>query len=212
RDLTQFMQAVRHFAIEQTFMDLAGKALQQVLHGFVGHRPLHDVLQEILELRITGNAAQPNVMFHNGFGLLLAGAKADRGIVVGLGLELVGIENDPVAVEYQRAVALQVHAALRTALPEIRCSWRHGGAQVLRALAARASSVIRPQSLAATASAGVSHVPPQTGTFGSARNCGALSTVMPPVGQNLTSVKTPAKDFSRLRPPTATAGNSLRNW
>ena len=51
---------------------------------------------------------------------------------------------------------------------------------------------MRAQSLAATASAGVSHEPPQTFTFGSARNCGAVSTVMPPVGQNTMSVNGPA--------------------
>jgi hypothetical protein len=34
---------------------------------------------------------------------------------------------------------------------------------------------------------GVSQEPPQTFTFGSARNCGAVSTLMPPVGQKATS-------------------------
>jgi hypothetical protein len=44
-----------------------------------------------------------------------------------------------------------------------------------RACASRASRVMRAQSPAATASAGVSHEPPQTFTLGSARNCGAVS-------------------------------------
>ena len=51
------------------------------------------------------------------------------------------------------------------------------------ALASLANLVICAQSPRATASAGVSHVPPQTTTFGNAKNCGADSTVTPPVGQ-----------------------------
>ena len=40
---------------------------------------------------------------------------------------------------------------------------------------------MRAQSLAATASAGVSHDPPQTFTFGKARNCGAVTREAGPV-------------------------------
>src|SRR5690554_426385 len=77
-------------------------------------------------------------------------------------------------------------------------------------LASLASSVMRFQSLLATTSAGVNQVPPQTTTFGSDRNCGAFSTVTPPVGQNLTSPNGPANPLRRFTPPTATAGNNFR--
>ena len=53
--------------------------------------------------------------------------------------------------------------------------------------------VMRAQSPLSTASAGVSHEPPQTLTLGSARNCGAVSGVMPPVGQNSTSGNGPGQ-------------------
>ncbi len=46
--------------------------------------------------------------------------------------------------------------------------------------------------------------------MGSARNCGAVSTVTPPVGQNATSANGPEKAFSSGMPPTAVAGNSFR--
>jgi hypothetical protein len=51
--------------------------------------------------------------------------------------------------------------------------YRHAGPTT--PAASRASRVMRAQSPAATASAGVSHEPPQTFTLGSARNCGAVS-------------------------------------
>ena len=46
---------------------------------------------------------------------------------------------------------------------------------------------MRPQSWASTTSCGVSHEPPQTRTLPSARNCGAVWGVMPPVGQKTMS-------------------------
>jgi hypothetical protein len=56
-----------------------------------------------------------------------------------------------------------------------------------KAAACRASAVMPAQSPHATASFGVSQEPPTQATFGSARNSGAISAVMPPVGQNSTS-------------------------
>src|ERR1700686_3400014 len=52
-------------------------------------------------------------------------------------------------------------------------------------LAARARRVTSSQLCAASAALGVSHDPPTHTTFGSARKFGAVSAVMPPVGQNL---------------------------
>ena len=57
----------------------------------------------------------------------------------------------------------------------------------------------------------MSQDPPQTFTFGSARNCGAVSTVMPPVGQKAMSGKGPASAFSIGMPPAAVAGKNFRN-
>ena len=69
---------------------------------------------------------------------------------------------------------------------------------------------MRAQSPLFIASAGVSQEPPTTFTLGSARNCGAVSGVTPPVGQNATSANGPENAFSSGMPPTAVAGNSLR--
>ncbi len=69
---------------------------------------------------------------------------------------------------------------------------------------------MRSQSFAATASAGVSHEPPQTFTLGSARYCGAVSTLMPPVGQKATSANGPCSAFSSGMPPAAEAGKNFR--
>ena len=65
--------------------------------------------------------------------------------------------------------------------------WPKAADQTRSVPASRASRVIRAQSPAATASAGVSHDPPQTGTLGRARNCGADAKLMPPVGQKTMS-------------------------
>ena len=75
--------------------------------------------------------------------------------------------------------------------------------------AARAKAVIRPQSPAATASAGVSQEPPTHPTFGSARKSGADAAVTPPVGQNVRSGNGPPRAFSMPIPPACCAGNSF---
>jgi len=69
---------------------------------------------------------------------------------------------------------------------------------------------MRAQSFSATASAGVSQEPPQTFTFGSARKSGAVASVMPPVGQNTTSVNGPASAYSIAIPPACIAGKNFR--
>ena len=69
---------------------------------------------------------------------------------------------------------------------------------------------MRAQSLASTASCGVSQEPPQTLTLGSLRKSGAVCSEMPPVGQKATSGNGPPSAFSRFTPPTAVAGNSFR--
>ena len=69
---------------------------------------------------------------------------------------------------------------------------------------------MRAQSFAATASAGVSQEPPHTFTLGSARNCGAVASVMPPVGQNTTSVNGPPSAFYMSMPPACIAGKNFR--
>jgi hypothetical protein len=63
-----------------------------------------------------------------------------------------------------------------------------------------ASRVTRAQSPAVRASAGVSQDPPTHATFGNARNSRALPAVMPPVGQNLTSLNGPCQAFSMPAP------------
>ena len=68
------------------------------------------------------------------------------------------------------------------------------GDQGRRLAASRASAVMRGQSRASSASAGVSHDPPQTGTLGRARNSGADFKLMPPVSNVMplpTSATTP---------------------
>src|SRR6185437_11666728 len=55
---------------------------------------------------------------------------------------------------------------------------------VRSAAASRASCSTRPQSRALIASGGATQDPPTQATVGSARNCGAFSSVTPPVGQN----------------------------
>jgi len=54
-----------------------------------------------------------------------------------------------------------------------------------KAEASRASAVIAAQSPRSIIAFGVSQEPPTQATFGSAKNKGAVSTLTPPVGQNL---------------------------
>jgi hypothetical protein len=81
-----------------------------------------------------------------------------------------------------------------------------------RSIAAARSASRRTltQSPAATASFGAIHDPPTIGTFGKARYSRAERSSMPPVGQNATPEKTGARARNNARPPTASAGNSLR--
>lgn len=88
------------------------------------------------------------------------------------------------------------------------CSWEKERG---RLDACRASRVIRAQSPCRMASAGVSHDPPTTATFESARYWGAVSKVIPPVGQKSMSAKGLASALSMATPPTTDAGNSLTN-
>ena len=65
------------------------------------------------------------------------------------------------------------------------------------------------QSPRSTAAVGVSQDPPTQATLGNARNSGAVSRVMPPVGQKTASGKGPASAFSMPTPPAWCAGNSF---
>src|SRR5690606_32424347 len=55
----------------------------------------------------------------------------------------------------------------------------------------------------------VNHEPPTHSTFGRCRNCGAVCTLMPPVGQKRTSANGPAQADSNGAPPACTAGKNL---
>src|SRR5471030_830549 len=72
-------------------------------------------------------------------------------------------------------------------------------------LAARARRVTSSQFCAASAALGVSHDPPTHTTFGSARKLGAVSAVMPPVGQNLSVGNGPLSACSIDTPPACCA-------
>ena len=72
-----------------------------------------------------------------------------------------------------------------------------------------ASSSMRDQSRAASASAGTNQEPPTQATFAMARKSGAFCALMPPVGQKRTSPKGPAQALSIARPPACSAGKNL---
>jgi hypothetical protein len=74
----------------------------------------------------------------------------------------------------------------------------------------RASGVMRAQSPAATASAGVSHEPPHTFTLGSARNCGALSGGDAAGGAEHHVGERPGQALSIGTPPAAVGREELQ--
>ena len=76
-------------------------------------------------------------------------------------------------------------------------------------MASRARAEISSHFSLSTRSAAAIHDPPQQMTLGRARYSRKLSGFRPPVGQNRAWGKGPARDFSRARPPAASAGNSL---
>jgi hypothetical protein len=60
-----------------------------------------------------------------------------------------------------------------------------------------------------TSPAGTSQLPPTQATDGSASQSGAVSSVMPPVGQKRTPPNTALNDFSAGSPPDAVAGKNF---
>src|SRR5258707_12024206 len=77
------------------------------------------------------------------------------------------------------------------------------------ATAARARSSTLAQLPSRSRLAGLSHEPPTQTTLGLARKSGALSGVMPPVGQNLIPGSGAAQARSKATPPAGTAGKNF---
>ena len=80
------------------------------------------------------------------------------------------------------------------------------------AAAALASAVMWAQSPASIASFGVSHEPPTQATFLQARKAGAVSIVMPPVGQNVMSDSGPRIALPRRGAWTGSSVKFGTNW
>src|SRR5450830_1455747 len=131
---------------------------------------------------------------------------------VGRHRAVAGLERQVAAIEYAHLRIIDgraEHAAGQRRLP---CCQAPAGQSFYlgcRFAAARASSVMRAQSPAASASFGVSQEPPTQATFLQARKAGAVSSEMPPVGQKVMSGMGPAIALSMPTPPAGTAGNSF---